>query len=154
MAPPSEQLIVKTVELKLQRYAAECRIPREAMERAYSVDTYIDHECDYLATRVTYGVYGIGDEGARKVEETVSFSVPATWWDAFKLHFAGCWWLSWYVKRNPAQYTVLSKTVSETVTARALLPDVPLRVGQHTVRFAMTGGVPAMQMPSWCGGGE
>jgi hypothetical protein len=48
--------------------------------------------------------------------KTVEFTVPASWWDAFKQEHAQRWWARWWVRRHPARTTVLSERVTFGVT--------------------------------------
>jgi hypothetical protein len=133
---------MRSIEGHIERYCAALRISREAVEKAYRLDSYMDYLADELAVKVTLQVYALSNEEARRVTLRQTFTVPKTWWDAFKLHFATRWWMRWIVKRWPVQFTELVAEKSEVVTARALLPDAPIRAGGHTVRFAMSGGEP------------
>lgn len=138
----NQRILERSIEAKIAEYCAVAHISSEAIEGQYSVDSYIDHMADSLAVQVTLRVYALSDEEARRVTLYEKFTVPKTWWDAFRLHFADRWWMRWAISRWPVRFAELVAEKSEVVTARALLPDAPIRVGQDTVRFRMTGGEP------------
>jgi hypothetical protein len=108
-----------------------------------NVHAVLDANASHLVSTLIHYVYGFGnpeEPAARVVEWTASFQVPASWWDAFKLHFALRWWL----KKHPVKYRTLSKDFKETITARALLPDVPICDNYRTL-YVMTGGRPLVE---------
>ena len=143
----------KTIEAHLQRVCAEDRIP--FILGNHSIEFLVDHLAGYLAVQVVRYGYEFGDPdkpACREVRLDASFRVPKTWRDAFRLHFASRWWMKWSLKRWPICYETLSKTLTETVCARALLPDIPAGSRGYRIIFAMKGGLlRSDEMCSICG---
>jgi hypothetical protein len=109
-----------------------------------NVHAVIDADASRLVHTLIHYVYGFDNPespAARVVEWSASFQVPASWWDAFKLHFALRWWMRWWLKKHPVKHRTLSKDFKETITARALLPDVPI-CDSYRTHYVMTGGRP------------
>jgi hypothetical protein len=132
----------RQVGFHLQEFCTKHRLSHLAMmsntQAVVEFDRVLGHLVIDLMT-FAYGRASADEPAARVVEWTASFEVPATWWDAFKLHFALSWWMRWWVKRNKVKYRTLRKNFKETVTARALLPDIPVEFGKR-VHYVMTGG--------------
>jgi hypothetical protein len=124
-----------TCEWKSYKAAAQIEVP----DGNVTVDLSFVEGSKYLISLVTCMI-PLASEAARCVSHTTEFQVPATWWEAFKEHYCKRWWMRWYVLKHPVQKRVLKDDFREVVTARALFPTIPYKLGEHSVIFAWTGG--------------
>lgn len=45
---------------------------------------------------------------------TVELARPASWWDYFKMQYAGRWWMGWWVRRRPARAVLFPYEIAVT----------------------------------------
>lgn len=116
------------VDAHVERFALKYAVPSVVM------DSFISEDMSRIANQLVFGVmhrvYSLGS-----AEHEIQFHEPATWVDAFKQHYMFRW--PWIITRH---WKINYRTLSRKVTARALLPGVPVRVGEHTVRFVIHDG--------------
>lgn len=115
----------------LKRFCSEYRIPAREVYGAGGCDggtallAMIDHATRDLSMRLVHDVYSLGDS-RKTIEFEASFTVPATWVDAFKQRFER-WIPRLVLRRWPIKTKELCKRETRTVEAMALLPGVPVR---------------------------
>ena len=117
------------VDAHLETFSLKYAVP--FLAENWFTGEYVSHVASQLVFSLTHAVYSLGSS-----ETEVQFQEPATWIDAFKSYYMFRW--PRFITRH---WRVNYKTLMRKVTARALLPDVPVRVGEHTVRFVISGEV-------------
>jgi len=129
------------VEAKLKRYVMSRKISRPWNEEdsfvVPPIHVRIDRWCDEAVVHFVHDVYAL-DEVERVIELDVSFTVPDTWVDALRQRIDP-WLPSWIAKHWTPHTRVLRGHKSVTVTAIALLPGIPPKLGEHRVHFALQG---------------
>ena len=115
------ELSATTVELQQLLLKVGCSIPVENLELTVSRATYAAELIYMLEARLM---------ASEPKTVTKSIDVPATWWDAFKCHFARRWWLRRYCASHPVQY----RTVTLVAKVSAVYPTLPL-IPRHRSRF-------------------
>jgi len=97
---------LREITLEIEQIAARHVLDQNIWQVRVARDEILDHVFVTLVRRVA------------SFRGTESVRFPATWWDAVKERFAP----DWMLRRWPVEY--------RTITARAMLPDVPLPVEQ------------------------
>lgn len=113
------------VDAHLKTYALRYAVPNIVL------DTMTDEHVSLIANRLVFGIVHRVYCAAER-ETDVQFTRPSTWVDAFKEHYMSRW--PRFITRH---WSVKYETVRHKVTARALLPGIPVRLGESDVRFVI-----------------
>lgn len=110
---------LKTVDLTRERYAIQYGIRLANID----VDATLERVGASLFVRLFNDVY------CAKKTKAISITVPDTWADSFRLR----WYPKWLLNRYPAKM----RTITETVEARALFPELDSPNNEHRMVFAI-----------------
>jgi len=117
------------VDAHLKTYALRYAVPNIVLDTM--IDTMTDEHVSRIANQLVFGVVHRVYCAAER-ERDIEFTRPSTWVDAFKEHYMSRW--PRFITRY---WSVKYETVRHKVTARALLPDIPVRLGESKVRFVI-----------------
>jgi hypothetical protein len=115
----------KYVDAHLKTYAARYAVQDVVLDMI--TEEHVSRIANQLVFEIVHRVYCAGEKTM-----DLQFSKPATWLDAFKGHYMSRW--PRFITRH---WSVKYETVRHRVTARALLPNVPVRMGEYNVRFSI-----------------
>lgn len=119
--------LVSRVRLELDRLVAQEEVPAHILQNGELVAMEaMDDLGRHLVVRLRTWL-----ARSREGSTVITFRQPRTWWQHLKHDYAGRWWMRWYVRRRPVDYV----TTSQRVTARALLPDLPVEAEDILRRY-------------------
>lgn len=120
----SDTQTFEEIELQWEQYAVVNRI-REDIPNA-QLDCYRYANIDALFAKLS--AYVLKEE-FEPVTETLTQSIPATWWQHFKRdHFP-----NWLVRRFPVRTIALTATL--TCVPKAIYPRAKIKFGEPTYKF-------------------
>ena len=132
----SQKLFRESVEMKLVELSNKYHLAEHCFRHLSQID-YSENE---LVGQLTYSFMSLADT-ERTVTLHAEFSVPASWWDAFKLAYSLRWWfkLVFFLAAEP-KMKLLSKHKEETVSVYAMLPDMRIEGVRDRIGFIWKGG--------------
>jgi hypothetical protein len=124
------EMFTRYIDAELKRFALGVDLGGYSLLRFNERDGFINRQAKRLVANLYHGVYSLGEK-----ETEVRFSQPATWVDAFKEYYK--WQLPSWMRIVTRNWKVNHRVTIHKVTARALLPDLPITLGEHKVRFVV-----------------
>jgi hypothetical protein len=124
--------------LEVLHFALGIRISELELKHSHHVDWTIERVCGDIEARLDMMLAGKGPEEVRFYRSRTvhrTFDWPETWWDAFKAR----WFPSWALRRWPPtmhrEVVDEALVIDEKIDVYALFPGLPLKIGQHSVRY-------------------